>query len=285
MQWYYTKQGQQFGPIDEAELHRLAQRGEITPDDLVWNPTFGDKWVPASSIETLFASPPRMTPPTITGEYSSGADRVWGNTPNRDLMQMARESLRTHWGLGVGVVLLNQIIVSVPSQFIPMIGLLLAGPMAVGVCLVFLSLARRQQAEVGQLFSGFSRFGTALGGYLLMCLFILLWTLLLIIPGIIASYAYSMTFFIMADDPSVKASDAITRSKEMMRGNKWKLFCLYWRFFWWILLCILTLGIGFLWLMPYMQASLAHFYEDVKGGEGTGMKRATPHAGAAYQRQ
>lgn len=264
MQWYYTKQGQQFGPVTEAELHRLAQQGEIRPDDFVWNPTFGDKWVPASSVETLFARPPSVTSPVIADDDLFGKDHIVGSTSNRDLMQMARGSLRNHWGLGVGATFLNQLMVSGSSQLIPMVGLLLAGPLSLGLCLIFLSLAHRKPAEIGQLFQGFNRFGTALGAYLLMCLYIFLWTLLLIIPGIIASYSYSMMFFIMADDPSVKAGDAIRRSKEMMRGNKWKLFCLQWRFFWWILLCILTLGIGFLWLTPYMQASLAHFYEDVK---------------------
>lgn len=284
-QWYYTKRGQQFGPVDEAELRRLAQRGEITPDDLVWNPTFGNKWVPASSVETLFATPPPVTPPIIPGEQTRAANRGWGNTPNRDLMRMARESLRYHWGLGVGVTFLNQLIVSGSSQIIPGIGLILGGPLSLGVCIVFLSLVRRKPAEFGQLFQGFSRFGTALGGYLLMCLFIFLWALLLIIPGIIAGYAYSMMFFIMADDPSVKASDAIKRSKEMMRGNKWKLFCLQWRFFWWILLCILTFFIGFLWLAPYMQASLAHFYEDVRRREISGKKETFSYADGSYQRQ
>ena len=97
-----------------------------------------------------------------------------------------------------------------------------------------------------------------------MCIFILLWTLLLIIPGIIATYSYAMTFFIIADDPQAGALEAIGRSKEMMRGHRWKLFCLFLRFIGWSLLCLLTFGIGFLWLTPYMQTSLAHFYDDVR---------------------
>lgn len=269
MQWHYSKQGQQFGPIDEEELRRLAKQGAIQPDDLVWNSTLGDKWVLASSVEDLFTAPPALSPPPVIADkqpapsYGTGA-----STHNRDLMRMARESLRTHWGLGVGVMLLYQIIVYSLSGFVPFLGqlacLIIAGPMTVGLCLVFLSLARRIDANVGQLFQGFNKFGTSLGAYLLMNLFIFLWSLLLIIPGIIAAYSYAMTFFIIADDPSVTAPDAITRSKEMMQGNKWKLFCLFWRFFGWTLLCILTFGIGLLWLGPYMQASMAHFYDDVK---------------------
>jgi uncharacterized membrane protein len=97
-----------------------------------------------------------------------------------------------------------------------------------------------------------------------MFVFILLWMLLLIIPGIIAALSYSMTFYIIADDETMDAMEAIDKSKAMMDGYKWKYFCLALRFVGWALLCILTLGIGFFWLMPYMQVTNAKFYEDVK---------------------
>jgi uncharacterized membrane protein len=71
--------------------------------------------------------------------------------------------------------------------------------------------------------------------------------------------------YIIADTDTIGPLEAITKSKEMMRGNTWKLFCLYFRFFGWALLCILTAGIGFLWLVPYMQVCMAKFYDDVKG--------------------
>ena len=73
-----------------------------------------------------------------------------------------------------------------------------------------------------------------------------------------------MTFYIIAEDDSIGALAAITKSKEMMDGNKWKLLCLEFRFLGWTLLCILTFGIGFLWLIPYMMVSLAQFYDDLK---------------------
>lgn len=270
MQWYYTTQGQQFGPVDEADLFRLAQQGEITPDDLVWNPTFGDRWESASSVDNLFTPPSPIAPtPEMAGTQPRTSHQERTGTHNRDLMRMARESLHGHWGLGVGVMVLY-LIIDAGVSFIPGIGfiasLLISGPLVVGLSLVFLELARQSSAEVGQLFHGFSRFGTALGAYLLLTLFIVLWSLLLVIPGIIATYAYAMTYFVIADDSTVGPLQAITRSKEMMRGRKWKLFCLFWRFFGWMILSILTLGIGFLWLGPYMQTSLAHFYDDVRQG-------------------
>ena len=268
MQWHYSIRGEKFGPVDESELFRLAQQGRIAPDDLVWNPTMDDKWDRASSVQNLFTSPVSVAPPPVVKHTPQAAtENGTGTTHNRDLMRMAKESLSNHWGIGVGVMLLYYVIFSGASG-IPFFGLIasliIAGPMAVGLCFVFLSLSRRENANVGQLFEGFNRFGTPLAACLLMNIFIFLWSLLLIIPGIIAGYAYSMTFFIIADDPTVTPFDAISRSKKMMQGKKWKLFCLQWRFFGWVLLCILTLGIGYLWLGPYIQTAIAHFYNDVR---------------------
>lgn len=99
-----------------------------------------------------------------------------------------------------------------------------------------------------------------------MILYVLLWTLLLIVPGIIAALGYSMTFYILADEPELKAEEALRKSKAMMDGYKLKLFYLDLRFFLLAFLCILTLGIGFLWLIPYVNVTTALFYEDIKEG-------------------
>lgn len=188
-------------------------------------------------------------------------------TENAILMKMARESLRGKWGVAIGASVIFMVIMMV-IQIVPVVGfiayLAITGPMTLGFIIFFLSLSRNQEVEIGQLFKGFENFSTSLVAYLLMCLFIFLWTLLLIIPGIIAAFAYSMTFYIIADDNSIGAMDALKKSKEMMQGNKWKLFCLYWRFFGWSLLCLLTLEIGYLWLVPYIQTSIAKFYDDIK---------------------
>lgn len=101
-------------------------------------------------------------------------------------------------------------------------------------------------------------------GMLLMMVFVLLWTLLLIIPGIIKAFAYALTPYILVDKPELSANQAINLSKEMMKGHKFDLFWLSLSFIGWILLSILTLGIGLFWLMPYMTAATGAFYEDVK---------------------
>ncbi len=186
---------------------------------------------------------------------------------NTTLMAQAREQLSGNWGLAIGTFIVYQIILSV-GQFIPFVGLIallvIAGPMYLGIILFSLAIARKEEARLEMIFVGFQNFGNAVGAYLLMVLFVFLWTLLFIIPGIIAAIAYSQTFFILADDPTISPMDALKKSKEMMDGYKFKYFCLQLRFFGLALLCILTLGIGFLWLAPYMYVTYANFYEDIK---------------------
>ena len=95
------------------------------------------------------------------------------------------------------------------------------------------NIARNKDAKIEQLFEGFRNFGTSILAYVLMVLFIILWTILLIIPGIIAAISYSMTFFIIAEDETICAYEALKKSKEMMNGHKWKFFCLGFSFFGW----------------------------------------------------
>ncbi len=162
-------------------------------------------------------------------------------------------------------------------------------------------IARSDPPDVGCLFAGFKRFGRTLGAYLLITLFISLWSLLLLVPAFLAgitvplfrgtpafialivpliillfllavalviraALAYSQTFFILADHPDVRALEAIQLSKHLMTGCKWKKFCLGWRFIGWALLAVFTCGIGVLWLYPYIMTSNAHFYDDIRGG-------------------
>lgn len=101
-------------------------------------------------------------------------------------------------------------------------------------------------------------------GMFLMFLFVSLWTLLLIIPGLIKAYAYAMTPFILEENPEMSAYDAIKYSEKIMKGHKWDFFILNLSFIGWYILCCLTFGIGFLWLSPYVQLAQCEFYEDLK---------------------
>ena len=195
-------------------------------------------------------------------------------TPNKILMQHARESLHGKWRVVVGgyaiFLFASAIAGSIRIHKLSFIALIIGGPFAFGLAKFSLALSRNQDVRVMQIFSGFhiNLFLRQFKAYLFRILFIFLWTLLFIVPGIIAALSYSQMFYILAEDPTISASDAMKKSKKMMYGNKWKYFCLDMRFVGWILVCILTLGIGFLWVFPYLQVSSAKFYEDIsKEGE------------------
>jgi len=136
---------------------------------------------------------------------------------------------------------------------------------SVGYARFNLDLVDRGEPGFETLFGYFSYWKTTAIARLLQSVYILLWSLLFIIPGIIATYSYAMTEFILAENPDLTASEAIARSKEMMSGNRWRLFCLHFSFVGWDILSSLTLGIGNLWLRPYKQAANAAFYREITG--------------------
>ena len=121
-------------------------------------------------------------------------------------------------------------------------------------------LFRSRNPDLKDIFSRFDRFGDGFLLSLFTGLFTALWMLLFIIPGIVAAYSYAMAPFILEENPEMKAMDAIRASKEMMYGHKAELFVLDLSFYGWTLLCILSLGIGFLWLNPYRASAYAAFY-------------------------
>jgi hypothetical protein len=143
--------------------------------------------------------------------------------------------------------------------------LVIGGVTTIGYARFNLNLVDGREIAFPQLFSEYTHLFRGFAMLILQGLYILLWTLLLIIPGIIASLSYAMTPYIMAENPDIGANEAIAASKKMMKGQKENLFYLYLTFLGWSLLCLLTLGIGFLWLNPYMKATEAAFYREISG--------------------
>ncbi|MEI8122900.1 MAG: DUF975 family protein [bacterium] len=132
--------------------------------------------------------------------------------------------------------------------------------LAVGITAAVMAVVNFKTAGAG------GSWASAMGMFLL---FIPLF-LAALVPVIMAQYRYSMTYFVINEMPGIGSLEAIRHSCQMMNGNKWKFFCLQWRFFGWALLCILTLGIGFIWLWPYMMTSMACFYNDLRKGQTNG---------------
>ncbi len=151
--------------------------------------------------------------------------------------------------------------------FVYAVGMFIVGcAVELGYNVFNLSLYESTNApRIETLFSRFSIFGNALVLRLLMLLKILLWTLLLIIPGIVAAYRYAMAPYLLAEHPELSATEAIEQSKIMMSGNKGRLFCLQLSFIGWFLLAALTGGVGYFFLAPYTKAAETAFYLDLTG--------------------
>lgn len=146
-----------------------------------------------------------------------------------------------------------------------LLAIVIGGAVTLGMATFNLNLINRRQARFGDLFSQFHRLGTGFCMQFMMGLLVILWSLLFIIPGIIAAYSYAMTPYLMAEFPELRVRDAIRESKRLMRGNKWRLFCLQFSFIGWELLGSLTMGIGYFWINPYRMAAETAFYMDVTG--------------------
>ncbi len=237
-----------------------------------------------AGLNDLLADGAKLSTPGL----SSGV----GGSTNKELMAAARISLSGNWGRAIlGFVVYNLLILSFmvfivsvllfasassasdSADFMARAGMLypgvllveflVTGALIVGVAAFFLGISQEGEARFEHLFVGFKRFWKSLAVYFLVGLFVFLWSLLLVVPGIIASFRYAMAYYVIADDEDCGPLEALSRSKDMMKGNKWKFFCLNFRFIGWMLLANLTGGIGYLWLIPYMQTSFAKFYEDV----------------------
>lgn len=158
------------------------------------------------------------------------------------------------------------------AVYLVVIGLVLAvlyyvlgSVIQVGYAKFNLGLIDHESPAFETLFTYFPNWKTTAVSKLLRNIYVLLWSLLFIIPGLVASYSYAMTDYILAEHPELSASEAIARSKAMMEGNRWRLFCLEFSFIGWSILSAFTLGIGDLFLRPYRAAANASFYREVSG--------------------
>jgi len=164
-------------------------------------------------------------------------------------------------------ILANLPIIIIAALFMAVIYFVLGSFVGVGYAKFNLNLADKKNATFENLFEYFSYWKTTTITRLLRALYTFLWSLLFIIPGIVAGFSYAMTDYILAENPELTADEAITQSKEMMNGNRFRLFCLQFSFIGWDILATLAFGIGHLWLTPYKQAAYAAFYREVSGTE------------------
>ena len=250
------------------------------------------------------------------------------NEPSKNIRTLGRQALSGHWKSAVLAMLIYIVCIAVPTLIIialfggfseaaledmmmkeefmmpgeglsSVYSILVSGAFTFGITVYFLDLVRESKSDIGQVFSGFGYYFKTLLLFVLMSIFILLWTLLFIIPGIIAAFRYSQAFYILADDPSKDIMQCLKESKALMKGNKAKYLCLQLSFIGWYLLVsavylvttvisvvisivipgdasfvismvILAIGviamfIGILILTPYVMSATTVFYEMING--------------------
>ena len=165
--------------------------------------------------------------------------------------------------MAIGALLLNGVVI-VSAIIGAVFSIFVTDAITVGVCNYFIKNTD-SKPSFKDAFSGFKvKYGRNIGTLFLVGIKSVLWTLLFIIPGIIKSYEYSIIPYILADDPEISSKDAFKKAKQMMKGNKWRLFKLELSFFGWFVLCVLTVGMGTFFLIPYVNAATAEFYVELK---------------------
>ncbi|MGL4606019.1 MAG: DUF975 family protein [Eubacteriaceae bacterium] len=185
----------------------------------------------------------------------------------QEIKEIAKFEFFNNYWLCVGALVLYFLANAIAGSITYGIGtIFLLPPLLVGISYFSLTIYRGESCSIEGMFSkGFSNYGRTLGGILWMQLFIFLWALLLVIPGIIKGYAYSMAPYILADCPKVSATDALKISMRMTNGYKWDIFVMYLSFIGWMILNGFTLGIlGLFYTNPYISISLAGLYDELK---------------------
>ena len=176
----------------------------------------------------------------------------------------------------IGILFLITLIIGLISgaasyvlSLIPVVGslasvILVAPAFGLSTARIYLSVIAGNTPEAKDSFCGFDDFWSAVQLNFLVGLYTFLWSLLFYIPGIIKGISYSMSMYILAENKGKSAKECIEESKAMTEGHKMELFVLALSFIGWVLLGAITFGIAYIWVLPYMQATLANVYQSLK---------------------
>ena len=144
------------------------------------------------------------------------------------------------------------------------VSIIITPAFSLSIIRVYLNVIKGNYPSAGDAFCGFDDFWSAFKVTFLVGLFTFLWSLLFVIPGIIKSFSYSMSTYILAENKGKSALECINESKAMTEGHKMDLFVLGLSFIGWGFLCAITFGIAGIWVIPYMQATYANAYNSLK---------------------
>ena len=197
---------------------------------------------------------------------------------NNQIMKEAQESLKGKWGISIAACLIAGVItimITILGGYLinedwggNLLSLFVTPPIGVGLALFFLNIHSGNKLEINTIFNPFKDVWlNSVLAYFMMIVIILIGFLLFFIPGVIATLMFSQVLYIIAEDNKIDPYNALVKSKKMMEGNKWKLFKIMLIILLLAIVCILTLGIGFIWLAPYQNAVYAKFYNVIKQGK------------------
>jgi len=199
---------------------------------------------------------------------------------NKEIRQQAMSLLTGRWKVPVQVALVYFIIMGLmegPPSIFPeetairaladfvsgMASLLITGPLAFGMAYFYMNVVRQGDYSLNDMFRGFSFFKKNFILNIIIIVRVILWMVLLIVPGILAALRYSQAFYVLCDNPDLSPTEALAESSRLMEGHKGQYVMLGISFIGWALLGVITLGIGFLWITPYMGTSFALFYQEL----------------------
>jgi uncharacterized membrane protein len=195
-----------------------------------------------------------------------------------ELKSLAKSQLRGRWGEAILFHLIYFAIIFIPTFIVELnndpnyysqgelifdiVTFLISAPIALSVSYFCINFIKGKN-QISDIFWGFTKFGKAFVAYLLMSIAIGVGFLLLIIPGIILGFMFSQVYYIIAENEDISAIEAMKESARIMKGNKFRYFTLGLSFIGWIIVGIITLGIGFIWILPYYNLTLTNFYKDI----------------------
>jgi len=176
----------------------------------------------------------------------------------KELKAAAKEQIKGNIGILFACLLVAALIAGT------LIGYLFIPAIIVGFCLILIGMTKNIAPQFGDMFRAANLFGRALWLCFIIYVFTTLWSMLLIVPGIIKCISYSMSYFVLAEKPELTARQALSESKRIMDGNKMSFFVLMLSFIPWMLLCMVTLGIAGIYVAPYISTTIANFYNAIK---------------------
>lgn len=173
-------------------------------------------------------------------------------------------SLLTLFFCSLIITIINRILIETTMIVGPVIALILMPGFLLGMSNIYINLTSGIKPKIEDTFSGFKNSFKAWALSFLIGVFIALWSLLLIIPGIVKSISYSMSFYILSENPNIPVNEALNKSKALMEGHKMEFLVLQFSFFWWIVLTFITFGFMSIYVTPYIIATNTNFYKSLK---------------------